>query len=79
MKLERMLAKAETRIHFEMGAFTDSQLLRFLIEHVFPRAHSMGLNEQELDILYRYLIAGELGDYKELDTNQQIEMVVKTF
>lgn len=39
----------------------------------------MGLNEQELDILYRYLTAGELGDYKELDTNQQIETVVKTF
>lgn len=36
------------KIHFEMGAFNDENLLLFLIEHIFPHIHSSGLNEQEL-------------------------------
>ncbi|CAD8067447.1 unnamed protein product [Paramecium sonneborni] len=78
LKLKQILVKSKNqlKIHFEMGAFNDENLLMYLIEHILPHVHSTGMNEQELQLLYNFITRGQL-EQKQISTNQQIEIVIK--
>ncbi|CAD8058804.1 unnamed protein product [Paramecium primaurelia] len=78
LKLEKILIaqKNNLKIHFEMGAFNDENLLYYLIDHIFPHIHSTGMNEQELQLLFNFLTKGQL-EQKQINTNEQLQLIVK--
>ncbi|CAK93329.1 unnamed protein product (macronuclear) [Paramecium tetraurelia] len=80
LKLEQILIgqKNKLKIHFEMGAFNDENLLLYLIEHIFPHVHSTGMNEQELQLLYNFITKKQL-EQQQINTNQQLELIIKLF
>lgn len=66
--VEQLLAvwkkrNADLLIHLELAAFSDDLLISFVIERIFPRIDSLGLNEQELLSLLRHF---DLELYQEL-------------
>ncbi|CAG0916221.1 unnamed protein product [Notodromas monacha] len=71
---------AGTRVHFEMASFTDENLLRDLAQHIIPYADSLGMNEQELPILFAVLAKEDLAFVSDaypriantLDTMRQV-------
>lgn len=45
-KIDVMKVKLpELKFHFEMGAFTDQELMKVILDKIFYKIHSTGLNE----------------------------------
>lgn len=54
---EQMVSQmGDTKVHFEMASFTETELLKQLVELVLPHADSLGMNEQVNNIAYIILI-----------------------
>lgn len=49
---KQMLQPESTKIHFEMASFTEAEMIYELFNTIIPFADSLGMNEQEIAILY---------------------------
>ncbi|KAM3127469.1 hypothetical protein pb186bvf_020449 [Paramecium bursaria] len=63
------------KVHFEMGAFDDKLLMDQLLEHIIQKSQSIGLNEQELQLLHRFIDFHDIREDNNLSQTQYILMV----
>ncbi|XP_054262214.1 ADP-dependent glucokinase [Macrosteles quadrilineatus] len=48
VKQQMLSQTSQTRIHFEMASYTETELLEKLMDLIIPHSDSLGMNEQEL-------------------------------
>lgn len=57
-KLSRVLSRFSPdrpKVHLELASFTEEALLESITDLILPHVHSMGMNEQELPTMLKYL------------------------
>lgn len=58
-KIEIEFAAKKTKLHLELGSFSNKKNFKFLFDWLLTKVHSIGMNEQELSFMTNFLLNRE--------------------